>query len=113
MCISNGCRKSCRSSAVIWTRSCRRSAWPTWLASALPTRRLFQQTLGVPVHRYILAARLEQARKLLAITSQPISRIADDCGFSSQSHFTACFRAAHAITPADYRKYLHPVPFDV
>lgn len=76
-------------------------------------RRLFQQTLGVPVHRYILAARLEQARKLLATTSQPISRIADDCGFSSQSHFTACFRAAHAVTPAEYRKHLHPVPFDV
>ena len=63
-------------------------------------RRLFQDAMGAPVHSYIVAARLEQARMLLATTSQPISRIAEDCGFSSQSHFTACFRAAHAPTPA-------------
>lgn len=66
-------------------------------------RRLFHEALGVPVHSYIMAARLEQARKLLAITNLPISRIAEECGFSSQSHFTACFRAAHVATPAQYR----------
>ena len=32
------------------------------------------------------------------------ARIADTCGFSSQSHFTACFRTAHASTPAEYRQ---------
>ena len=69
-------------------------------------RRLFQDAMGAPVHSYIVAARLEQARMLLASTSQPISRIAEDCGFSSQSHFTACFRAAHAATPAQYRLQL-------
>ncbi|SDU09420.1 AraC family transcriptional regulator [Pseudomonas pohangensis] len=69
-------------------------------------RRLFHEALGVPVHSYVMAARLEQARKFLATTSQPISRIAEDCGFSSQSHFTACFRAAHAATPAQYRTQL-------
>lgn len=69
-------------------------------------RRLFQDAMGAPVHSYIVAARLEQARMLLATTSQPISRIAEDCGFSSQSHFTACFRAAHAATPAQYRLQL-------
>ncbi len=66
-------------------------------------RRLFQQALGVSVHRYVMAARLEQARKLLVTTSLPISRIAEDSGFSSQSHLTAAFRAAHAVTPGDYR----------
>ena len=69
-------------------------------------RRLFQEAMGAPVHSYIVAARLEQARMLLATTTQPISRIAEDCGFSSQSHFTACFRAAHAATPAQYRTQL-------
>ena len=69
-------------------------------------RRLFHEALGVPVHSYVMAARLEQARKLLGTTSQPISRIAEDCGFSSQSHFTACFRAAHAATPGQYRAQL-------
>ncbi|MBK9623197.1 MAG: helix-turn-helix transcriptional regulator [Rhodocyclaceae bacterium] len=66
-------------------------------------RRIFEEAMGVPPHRYIVGARLEQARKLLTVSSMPISRIAQECGFSSQSHLTACFRAAHAVTPAGYR----------
>ena len=66
-------------------------------------RRLFQEATGEPPHRYVRAARLEQARKLLVLTTLPISRIALDCGFSSQSHLTASFRAAHAATPATFR----------
>ena len=66
-------------------------------------RRLFQEAVGVPLHRYVLNTRIEQARKLLATTSFPIFRIAQECGFSSQSHLTASFRAIHAATPAEYR----------
>lgn len=66
-------------------------------------RRLFQDATGIPPHRYVLSARLEKARKLLAITSMSISRIADECGFSNQSHLTSSFRLAHATTPAEYR----------
>jgi len=70
-------------------------------------RRVFQDAMGAPPHRYILAARLEQARKLLTMTALPISRIAEDCGFSSQSHLTERFRTAHAATPAEYRAHVH------
>jgi transcriptional regulator GlxA family with amidase domain len=49
------------------------------------------------------SARLEQARKLLTMSSMPIARIAPESGFSSPSHLTAYFRAAHAVTPAKYR----------
>jgi len=70
-------------------------------------RRVFQEAMGAPPHRYILAARLEQARKLLTMTALPISRIAEDCGFSSQSHLTERFRTAHAATPAEYRAHVH------
>ena len=66
-------------------------------------RRLFQEAVGVPLHRYVLNTRIEQARKFLATTGFPIFRIAQECGFSSQSHLTASFRAAHAATPAEYR----------
>ncbi|MCB1854810.1 MAG: helix-turn-helix transcriptional regulator, partial [Halieaceae bacterium] len=45
-------------------------------------------------------------RKLLATTTVPIAQIGEECGFSSQSHFTACFKAAHASTPAGYRKHI-------
>jgi AraC family transcriptional regulator len=72
-------------------------------------RRLFLDAMGTPPHRYILAARLEQSRKLLAMTSLPIAHISEVCGFSNQSHFTACFRTAHASTPAEYRNALQEV----
>jgi len=66
-------------------------------------RRLFQEALGLPLHRYILNTRLERARKLLATTDIPIFRIAEECGFSSQSHLTASFKSLHVATPADFR----------
>jgi AraC family transcriptional regulator len=66
-------------------------------------RRVFQEALSTPPHRYILAARLEQARKLLSQSSMSIARISEECGFSSQSHLTACFRRTYALTPAKFR----------
>lgn len=69
-------------------------------------RRIFLEALDMPPHRYILATRLERARKLLTQTSLPISRIAQDCGFSSQSHLNTCFRGAHAATPAEFRRQI-------
>lgn len=74
--------------------------------SATHFRRLFQEALGVSVHRYVQAARLEQARKLLSTSSMPIAQIAAACGFSNQSHLTVCFSTTHAVTPAVYRKRL-------
>ena len=68
--------------------------------------RIFRDAMGVPPHRYVLSARLDLARKLLTQSAMPISRIAEDCGFSSQSHLTASFRAAHSVTPAQYRAHL-------
>jgi AraC family transcriptional regulator len=69
-------------------------------------RRIFEQAAGTSPHRYVLTARLEQARKLLVTGSTPISRIAQECGFSSQSHLTERFRGAYAATPAQYRDHV-------
>lgn len=66
-------------------------------------RRLFQSAMGMPPHRYVMNARLEHARDLLIQTDLPILHIALECGFSTQSHLTAAFKAAHATTPAQYR----------
>lgn len=66
-------------------------------------RRLFQDAMGITAHKFVLMARIEQARKLLTTTRMPLSRIADECGFSSQSHLTTSFRAVHAATPTEFR----------
>lgn len=67
--------------------------------------RIFRDATGVSPHQYVLAARLDLARKLLTQSMLPLSRIAEECGFSSQSHLTASFRAAHSATPARYRAH--------
>jgi AraC family transcriptional regulator len=72
--------------------------------------RIFRDATGVPPHRYVLTARLDLARKLLTQSTLPISRIAGECGFSSQSHLTASFRAAHSVTPARYRAHVRKSP---
>lgn len=69
--------------------------------------RIFRDATGATPHRYVLSARLDLARKLLTQSTLPISRVAQECGFSSQSHLTACFRAAHSTTPAKYRAHVH------
>jgi len=68
--------------------------------------RIFRDAMGVAPHRYVLASRLALARRLLTQSTLPISRVAEECGFSSQSHLTACFRAAHSTTPAQYRVHV-------
>lgn len=67
--------------------------------------RIFREAMGVSPHRYVLSARLDLARKLLTQSTLPIARVAAECGFSSQSHLTASFRAAHSTTPAQYRAH--------
>ena len=67
-------------------------------------RRIFTDATGMPPHRYVLARRLAQARRLLTTSDLPIAVIADQCGFFSQSHLTKCFRSSHATTPAAYRR---------
>ena len=69
-------------------------------------RRLFQEALGTSVHQYVLGARLDQVRKFLGTTRMPISRIAEECGFSSQSHLTTSFSKRYSATPAEYRSQL-------
>lgn len=89
-------------------RICRWRRWPRWRGEHYAFSPVVSGSNGHPPHRYVLATRLEEARKLLATTQLPIARIADECGFSSQSHFTACFGTAHASTPAEYRNQLQP-----
>ncbi len=70
-------------------------------------QRIFNSAMGMSVHKFVLSARLEQARKLLVTTRMPLSHIADACGFSSQSHLAKAFRSVHAATPTEFRKQMN------
>ena len=66
----------------------------------------FRAATGMPPHRYVLAQRVSRARVLLATTDAPLTDIALDTGFASQSHFTDVFRRQMGVTPRRYREAL-------
>lgn len=65
--------------------------------------RWFKKEFGIPPHRYVLEARVERAKQLLKRSPLAIASIADECGFSSQSHLTHVFKRHVGISPAAFR----------
>ena len=61
--------------------------------------RAFRESLGRPPHQYLLALRLERARRLLETTKASLSDIAQRTGFADQAHFTRLFKRAFGVTP--------------
>jgi AraC family transcriptional regulator len=64
--------------------------------------RMFRATVYRPPYRYVLECRLERARLLLAHSRLSLTEVALQCGFSSQSHFTAHFTRHVGISPARF-----------
>lgn len=65
--------------------------------------RVFRAACGTTVHRFVLERRLQLAKRLLETRGAPISAVAVDAGFSSQSHLTTAFRQRFGYTPAAAR----------
>ncbi len=66
--------------------------------------RCFRRQIGVLPFDYLLDTRLDRARRLLADTSRPVTEIALQCGFSTASYFTLCFRRKFGMTPTACRR---------
>ena len=62
-------------------------------------RKHYQTTIG----EYIRKRRVERASELLTKTDTTLSEIAQICGFSDQSHFSAMFKSFTGLTPAKFR----------
>jgi len=69
--------------------------------------RAFRESLGRAPHQYLLARRLERARRLLETTSATLSDIAQRTGFADQAHFTKLFKRAFGTTPGALARTLH------
>jgi AraC family transcriptional regulator len=65
--------------------------------------RLFRLAMGLAPHQYVIACRMEQAKRLLTETDLSLSEIALQGGCTDQSHFSALFRAHVTLTPKAYR----------
>ena len=63
-------------------------------------KALFKQSLGVPVHQYVIRRRVEHARQLLLCGDRTIAEVALDCGFAHQSHLARWMQQLLGMTPA-------------
>jgi len=74
---------------------------PTYVA------RCMQQVFGVTPLEYLTQYRVEQAKLMLINTDAPVSRIAEEVGFTHVSYFTQCFAKSEGMTPSAYRRKFH------
>jgi AraC family transcriptional regulator len=65
--------------------------------------RSFKRSTGLPPHQYILRARVERAKSLLANPALALTEVALRSGFASQAHFATAFRRMTNVTPRTYR----------
>ncbi|HYK52465.1 MAG TPA: helix-turn-helix transcriptional regulator, partial [Candidatus Eremiobacteraceae bacterium] len=63
-------------------------------------RALFKQSIGVPVHQYVIRRRVECAASLLSRGGVRLSEVAIQAGFVDQSHMARCMRRVLGMTPA-------------
>ena len=65
--------------------------------------RRFTELLGVTPKHYLFDCQIAAAKSKL-IAGEELAKIADDCGFAHQSHFTSRFKQATGLTPTRWRK---------
>ena len=66
--------------------------------------REMRKHLGLTPSDYINERRMEAAARILITDDDNVSDIAANCGVPNMSHFHKLFRAAHGLTPLQYRQ---------
>jgi AraC-like DNA-binding protein len=74
-----------------------------WTLGASPSHlvRCFTQTFGIAPHQYVVARRIDAARKRL-LEGEPIALVAAGVGFYDQAHFTRQFKRHVGTPPGRY-----------
>ena len=67
-------------------------------------KNYFRGVYGENISSYMLKKRMEKAGELLLDTAVPVSAIALQTGYSSQSKFAAVFRKYYGTAPLEYRR---------
>ena len=64
---------------------------------------LFRQVIGLPPYAYLANCRLEEAKRLLSESSEPIGEIAKSLGYASPQHLAMQFRKTYGLTAREWR----------
>ncbi len=67
-------------------------------------RFLFKEATGQPFHRFLVALRLEKARRILIEQELPVSAVARAVGFTGLSHFSRAFTQRFSVSPTNVRR---------
>jgi AraC-like DNA-binding protein len=73
-------------------------------------RRLWQRSVGVPPHRFLIEERLRHACRALVQTDTPIAEIARTHGFDDPLYFSRRFRAFTGESASTYRRRYRASP---
>jgi AraC-like DNA-binding protein len=66
--------------------------------------RVFAAAFGVPPLRYLIAARIERAKHLLAQPGATVSVVSTSIGYADAAYFSRLFRAQVGISPRAFRE---------
>jgi AraC family transcriptional regulator len=66
--------------------------------------RLFKQEYGETPFQRLTRLRMEEAKRRLTSTSDPVIEIAMDCGYQNPGNFASAFRRVVGVTPRAYRR---------
>lgn len=66
--------------------------------------RRFKKATGETPTEYIQGLRIENARKLLETTQEPVDRVTQGVGYEDVSSFRRLFKKYTGLSPSDYRK---------
>jgi transcriptional regulator GlxA family with amidase domain len=66
--------------------------------------RAFRQSFGVSARKFIIAQRVNAAKRLLLESGTPLAQIALACGMADQSHLTRHFTRNVGMSPAAWRR---------
>ena len=69
--------------------------------------KLFKENTGLTPNIYLNTLRMEAAIDKLTLSSDAVTSIGLDLGFSSQASFTRFFASNVGIPPSDYRRVAH------
>ncbi|UJF33793.1 helix-turn-helix transcriptional regulator [Paenibacillus hexagrammi] len=64
----------------------------------------FKEVTGVSIHNFITRKRIDDAKKLLKLSDEPIGFMSEHLGFTSPVHFSRMFKQYAGVSPQTYRK---------
>ncbi|MFD1957361.1 helix-turn-helix domain-containing protein [Paenibacillus thailandensis] len=64
----------------------------------------FKEITGISINNYVTRKRIDEAKKLLRLSDEPVGILSEHLGFSTPIHFSRMFKQYAGISPLTYRK---------